>query len=260
MADQLAHEPASRDGRIRWWDLVIAFFGGNLAGIALAVLFGLVGVLIAMRYGFRPTVVGLTGILRTSFWANQASIVLSDAGLLAVAWFVTRRRFERPAEYFLSPAGPARLAWAIASGIGLSLLFNGGNELLERYRHVHFVETDIERVIQPHGPGEFVAAFAVIALFAPFVEEFFFRGMFFAWSRRVIGAWPGTLLTAFAFAAAHGHVFIHPGIQGQVFTFELFLAGVVLAQWVARTGTLRTSFAAHAAYNATAVAFSVFFP
>ncbi len=260
MAEQLAHEPKSRDGRIRWWDVVIAFFAGNLAGIALAVVCGLIGVLIAMRYGFRPSVASLTAILRTSFWANQAAIVLSDSGLLAVAWWLTRRRIEKPADRFLAPAGARLLAWAIASGLGLSLLLNGGNELLDRLLHVQFVETDIERVIEPHGFGEFVIGIAVIALFAPFVEEFFFRGMFFAWGERVMGAWPSTLLTALAFAAAHGHLFVHPGIQGWVFTFELFLAGVGLAQWVARTGTLRTSFAAHAAYNANAVAFSVFFP
>ncbi len=51
-----------------------------------------------------------------------------------------------------------------------------------------------------------------------------------------------------------------PERRALVYTVELFLAGVVLAQWVVRTGTLRTSFAAHAAYNATAIAFSVLYP
>ncbi|MEJ0025809.1 MAG: CPBP family intramembrane glutamic endopeptidase [Rhizomicrobium sp.] len=260
MADQLAQEPAHRDGRVRWYDLLIAFFGGTLAGIVLTALVGLVGVLIAMRYGFRPTVASLTTFLRTSFATNMATIVLSDGGLLAVVWLVARRRFAHPTAQFFAPVRSSAVVWAILSGLGLSLLLNGGNELLERVLHVRFEETDIERVLEPHGAGQFAVALAVVALFAPFIEEYFFRGVFLAWARHATGAWAGTVITALGFALAHGHLFVHPGTQGLVFTAELFAAGVILAQWVVRTGSLRTSFAAHAAYNATAILFSVFYP
>jgi len=260
MAQQLVTESAPRRREIRWWDLPIAFFGGTLAGIVLTALVGAVGVLIAMRYGFRPSAASLAQFLRSNFAANMAAIVLSDFGLLVVIWLVARRRFERPTAHFFAPTAASTMILAILSGLGLSLLLNGGNEVLERALHVQFTETDIERVLEPHSASQLVAAFAVVALLAPFVEEYFFRGLFLAWAMRGMGNWPGTLLTAIAFAAAHGHYYIHPGMQGLVFTAELFIAGIVLAQWVARTGTLRTSFAAHAAYNATAVAFSMFFP
>jgi len=260
MAEPTESQFAPRDGRVRWWDLLIAFFGGTLAGIVLATLAGLVGVLIAMRHGYHPTVESLTAFLRTSFWANMTAIVLSDGGLLAVIWLVARRRFARPFGHFLAPAGSSRLILAILSGLALSVLINGGNEILQRLLHVTFQETDIERVLEPRGAVQFAAALAVVSLFAPFVEEYFFRGLFLTWALRGMGAWAGTLLTAIAFALAHGHFYVHPGLQGLVFTFELFLAGVVLAQWAARTGTLRTSFAAHAAYNSTAILFSVLFP
>jgi hypothetical protein len=131
---------------------------------------------------------------------------------------------------------------------------------LERAFHLTFKETDIERVLEPHGAAQFAVALGAIALFAPFVEEYFFRGLFFDWARRWGGSWIAMTITAAAFAIAHGHFYIHPGIQGWIYTAELFLAGVVLAQWVARSGSLRTSYATHAAYNATAVALSVFFP
>jgi len=260
MAEPPVSQSAPRDGRIRWWDLLIAFFGGTLAGIVLAALVGLAGVLIAVRYGYHPSVESLTAFLRTSFWANQAAIVLSDGGLLAVIWLVARRRFEHPLGQFLAPAGSSMIVLAVLSGLALSILFNGGNEILQRLLHVEFQETDIERVLEPHGAAQFAVGLAVVSLFAPFVEEYFFRGLFLSWASRGLGAWAGTLLTAIAFALAHGHFYVHPGIQGFVFTFELFLAGVVLAQWAARTGTLRTSFAAHAAYNAAAILFSVLFP
>ena len=252
--------PPRRDARVRWWDLLVAFFGGTLAGIVLAVLVGLAAVLIAMRYGYHPSAASLAAFLRTSFWANMAAIVLSDAGLLLVIWLVARRRFERPLGHFFAPAGSSMLVLAILSGLALSVLFNGGNEILQRLLHVEFQETDIERVLEPHGAAQFAVGLAVVSLFAPFVEEYFFRGLFLSWASRGLGAWAGTLITAVAFSVAHGHFYIHPGIQGFVFTFELFLAGVGLAQWTARTGTLRTSYAAHAAYNATAIAFSVLFP
>ncbi|HJW41265.1 MAG TPA: CPBP family glutamic-type intramembrane protease, partial [Rhizomicrobium sp.] len=69
-----------------------------------------------------------------------------------------------------------------------------------------------------------------------------------------------TAITAAAFAIAHGHFYVHPGAQGWIYTAELFVAGIVLAQWVARSGSLRTSYATHTAYNATAVVFSALFP
>ncbi len=112
----------------------------------LAALLGVIGVLIAMRYGFRPTEESLSRVLRTSFAVNQAAIVLSDLGLLAVVWLVARWRFERPTAQFFAAVRTSTLALAILSGLALSLLFNGGNEVLERLLHVQFTETDVERV------------------------------------------------------------------------------------------------------------------
>ncbi len=103
--------PSRRDGRVRWWDLFIAFFGGTFAGIVLAALAGVAGVLIAMRYGFHPTAANLTAFLRTSFTANQALIVLSDVGLLVVVWLVARWRFERPTAHFFSSVRAPALSW-----------------------------------------------------------------------------------------------------------------------------------------------------
>ncbi len=49
-------------------------------------------------------------------------------------------------------------------------------------------------------------------------------------------------------------------MQGWLYSVELFFAGIALAWWVVRTGSLRTSWALHAAFNATAIVFSVLLP
>ncbi|MEI9886736.1 MAG: CPBP family intramembrane glutamic endopeptidase [Rhizomicrobium sp.] len=140
----------------------------------------------------------------------------------------------------------------------MSVLLNGGNELLAHWKLVDFQDSDVERAIQPHTMPQIAVALGVIALFAPLAEEFFFRGLLLRWlSAR--GTALAVIVTALVFAAIHGQIFLHPGAQGLLFTAELFAAGVVLALWAIRTGSLRTSLATHAAYNATAVLFGVFF-
>ncbi|HJW41473.1 MAG TPA: CPBP family glutamic-type intramembrane protease, partial [Rhizomicrobium sp.] len=236
MAEQITQVSVPRDERIRWWDLLVAFFGGNLLGVVLAFLAGIAAVLIAMLYGFHPTAGNLSRTFRENFWANQVAIVLSDLGFLAGIWLVARRRIERPTGRYFTPVSLRNMVLAAASGILLSILLNGGNELLERAFHLAFKETDIERVLEPHSPAQLVVALGAIALFAPFVEEYFFRGLFFDWVKRWGGSWIATAITAAAFAIAHGHFYVHPGAQGWIYTAELFVAGIVLAQWVARSG------------------------
>ncbi|MEI9992043.1 MAG: CPBP family intramembrane glutamic endopeptidase [Rhizomicrobium sp.] len=149
---------------------------------------------------------------------------------------------------------------AVLSGLGLSILLNGGNELLQRFLHIRFEETDIERMLEPHGAGQFVLALAVIALFAPFVEEYFFRGLFLSWALRATGGVAGHADHR-ARLRAGARTSLHPSRPSGSGIHRRAVRGrVILAQWVVRTGSLRTSFAAHAAYNATAILFSVFYP
>ncbi|HEY0107758.1 MAG TPA: CPBP family intramembrane glutamic endopeptidase [Rhizomicrobium sp.] len=249
-----------RDGAVRWSDLLIAFFGGSFAGVVLSVLVGGAALLIAVAMGFRLNGGGFVGCIQNSFWVNQAAIVLSDLGLLATIWLVARWRTPHPVRHYFPPLAASTLALAALSGVALSLLLNGGNELLARASLVTFRDSAVERALVPHSAAQFAASLAVVALFAPLVEEFFFRGLFYAWLRRSRSVGVAVCVTALAFALGHGHFLLHPGAQGWLYTSELALAGVVLALWVARTGSLWASFATHAAYNAVAIAFSVLLP
>jgi membrane protease YdiL (CAAX protease family) len=246
--------------RIRWYDLVIAFVGGNLLGAVLATILGIGVLLFAMQHGFHPTRQNLTVYMTKDFWANHAALVVTDIGFVAMTWLMARWRFARPLGHFFPPVPLVTILLAALSGFALSLALNGGNALLEYYRVMTFHNVDAELALVPHTPAEFAATIAVVAFFAPLVEEYFFRGLFFTWADAKWGAVAATLITGATFALVHGHLLIHPGLQGVLYTVELFIAGVVLARWVAGTGSLRTSFATHAAYNATAILFSVLVP
>ncbi len=251
---------APRDPRIHWWDILIVVVLGGVAAIAITLAAGAVALLVAMHYGFQPgDAQTLIAGLRLDFNFNMAALVTSDLGFLLVTWWIAQRRSGAALAAFFPPVGWRAFALALLSGVALSLLLNGGNELLSHWKLVEFHDSEIERAILPRTPLQVVVALGVIALFAPLAEEFFFRGLLLRWlSRR--GATLAIVVSSLVFAAIHGQMALHPGAQGQLFTAELFLAGVVLALWATRTVARRASVAAHAAYIATAVAFGVLLP
>lgn len=249
-----------RDGVVHSWDLLIAFFGGTFVGSILAFVVGIAVLVYASFHGFQPTSENITAFTRTSMPFMMALLVISDFGVLAGTWLVARWRFERPIAHFFPPAGVKAVALAGLSGALMSAAMNGANEWLDRAGWVKFTQSDFDRLTIPHTPVEFVLAIAVIALFAPLVEEYFFRGIFLSWMRKRSGPWLSTMVTALVFALIHGHLWLHPGFQGWLLTGEIALIGVALAQWVVRTGSLRTSFATHAGFNAVAVLFTYLIP
>jgi membrane protease YdiL (CAAX protease family) len=246
-----------RTGQLRWYDLIIAFVGGNMLGVVALVAAGIVALLVAVALGMKVAAIAPTvQALQFNFWAIHASVVISDACALFATWYVAWRRFARPFGAFFPPVSWRLIVVAALSGAALSVAINGFNELLVRGGWLAIHDLPNELALVPHTVPQFIATIAVVALFAPFFEEYFFRGIFLRWAGQW-GAAIATAITAAVFALVHGHLFLHPGAQGWLYTFELFLAGVVLALWANRTGTLRTSFATHAAYNATAILFSV---
>lgn len=259
MTDTSAITP--RDGRITWLDILIVVVLGGVLGvvISLAAMAAAAGIAVALGVHLGNPA-ALVQSLKLNFTANQVALVTSDAGFLAVTWWIARRRSGAALATYFPPIGWRTLALAVLSGVALSLAINGGNELLSHAKLVNFQESEIERAIQPHNWRQYAFAFCTMALFAPFFEEFFFRGLLLRWLSRIGGPVVAVLVTAVLFAAVHGQFALHPGAQGLLFSFELFVAGIVLALWVRATGSLRASFATHAAYNAAALLFSVLFP
>lgn len=266
MTEALDNKTVRAPGVIRWWDAPVAFIGGTLFGILLIFIAGVIALIMSGNAGSpliplpERILLQLQSLLLKSFAANYVILFLSDLGLLAGIWFVARWRIAKPVAHYFSPIGVTTLTLALLTGAVLSIAINGGNVLFSRLTGIAFDETASERILAPHTPPQFAATIAVVVLFAPFVEEFFFRGLFFAWLRQTGGLWLASAVSSLTFAALHGQFEIHPGVQGWLYSAELLIAGVVLAAWAVRAGSLRASLATHAAFNLAATLIGIFLP
>jgi hypothetical protein len=168
-----------------------------------------------------------------------------------------QRRVGSPfAAYFPAlPVGTVLLAFA--SGIAVSLMLNGGNQLLQDAGWVAFHDTPTERAMVPHGAGQLLVSLLTVSLLAPLTEELIFRGLLMRWLLPFAKVTGAVLISGVVFGLIHGQFFLHPGVQGWLLTVQLALTGVLLGAWVARTGSLRTSFAMHAGFNLAATVLSV---
>jgi hypothetical protein len=88
-------------------------------------------------------------------------------------------------------------------------------------------------------------AIAVLGiLFAPFMEELFFRGFLYPVLARRTGVAASVLLTAGLFGLIH-----YPEYKAWGPVFIIFLVGIILALVRARTRSVAASFIVHAIYN-----------
>ncbi|MEA3221722.1 MAG: type II CAAX endopeptidase family protein [Thermodesulfobacteriota bacterium] len=67
------------------------------------------------------------------------------------------------------------------------------------------------------GAGKPAIFFCVACIFAPFVEELFFRGLVYAWIRKRLPIALAVLISSFLFASMHGHIHLVQLIGGIVF-------------------------------------------
>lgn len=99
----------------------------------------------------------------------------------------------------------------------------------------------------PDRAGAFAANFVVVALLAPLVEELMYRGLGVSLLERH-GAAVAVVVTAVAFAAAHGLVLAFPALA---------LFGVVCAWLRLSTGSIWPPIVVHAAFNSVSLVVSV---
>lgn len=92
---------------------------------------------------------------------------------------------------------------------------------------------------------------AMVVIWAPLVEEFIFRGVFFGVLRQYIGLWGGLILSSVVFALVHAHIPTLPG---------LFVLGMVLGAVYHKTGSLWAPIFLHSIFNSVTVLISIFWP
>ncbi|HEY1837429.1 MAG TPA: type II CAAX endopeptidase family protein [Rhizomicrobium sp.] len=242
--------PASRDGKIRWWDVLIVIVGGNVVGGLLAILLAVATIFFIKRYHYFP--ISLNHVSK-SFPVTMVSLAASDLGILSVLWLVARRRFRPLFSHYFAPIPLGTVGWAAFSGLAIAVVLGGMNELLSRLGLVKFKASDFELALVPHSVAQVFVAVAMTILFVPFLEEMLFRGLILDWLRRVGGPWVAALLSAALFSLVHCEFLFHQGAQGWIYTLNIFLIGAAMAIWVLRTGSLQSSFALHATYNAIGI-------
>jgi membrane protease YdiL (CAAX protease family) len=103
-----------------------------------------------------------------------------------------------------------------------------------------WVEANQESVNGLYDHGGPVEVFLAIYVLVPLVEEMIFRGKGFKAMESNLGVVAATLISALAFAVAHGNI-----LQGAY----AFVAALVFAFIIARSGSLATAVFAHAGFN-----------
>ncbi|MEV5765740.1 CPBP family intramembrane glutamic endopeptidase [Micromonospora sp. NPDC052213] len=234
----------ARTGRQRWWRSlvgVLALLGGAL--LVGCALFG-VATVVAEITG-TPT--DADGLPVFGPVVDTALLVLSVAVALPVTMAVARGVERRPAGSLSSVLGRVRWRWLgtclLTATPAITVMLLGTHLLLRATGDEMVLLGPLDAWV---GWPAFVAALLMVVALVPFqaaAEEYLFRGWllqaFGTWLR---SPWPGMVVQAVLFAAAHG--------WGTVWGFaDLVVMGLLCGWLTVRTGGLEAAVALHVVNN-----------
>lgn len=192
-------------------------------------------------------------LTRTVVLAVYYAVQLGALALLARrhgSTLVTAFRLERtaPGDVALSDSP------SVVVSVGLALVLLVGVEVVAisygliaqslGWSQPITLASDVSAVFGVGAPGLFLSILFV-ALVAPFVEEFAFRGVVLGVLGERWGMWPGIIASAAIFAAYHLSLWMF---------FPMLVLGVALGWLAVSRRSLWPAIGLHAAYNAVAVA------
>lgn len=166
-------------------------------------------------------------LLIVVFMAQIVHLRQQPALLTAISW---------------NPSGLETVLRALAGGAGLAVLGMVYDALTSRWMPKSL---PIEKYFSDTTTSYFLALFGII--FAPFVEELFFRGFLYPALARRIGTISAVSLTAASFAVIHQGQLAHAWVP----LTWLFIVGTVLTLVRARTRSVALCVAIHMGYNVT---------
>ena len=137
-----------------------------------------------------------------------------------------------------------RLTPTLVEAFRVAGLYRIVNAVLGKSRHID-VEGPAKQLTGRASGSTVLLLFLLFAVFAPIVEELFFRGGLQRGVERYLPAKAALVATAVLFAAAHFQPVQFPG---------LVIAGLVFGALAQRTGRLGAGMWAHATFNGTTVA------
>lgn len=237
----------ARTGRQRWWRPVVGVLA--LLGGALLVGCALFGVAAGVA-GITDTPTDADGLPVFGPVVDTALLVLSVAVALPLTMAVTRWVERRPAGSLSSVLGRVRWRWLgtclLTAAPAITVMLVGSQLIL-------LATGDETTLVGPLdawvGWPAFAAGLLMIVALVPFqaaAEEYLFRGWllqaFGTWLR---SPWPGIVVQAVLFAAAHG--------WGTAWGFADLVVMGLLCGWLAvRTGGLEAAVAVHVVNNVSA--------
>jgi membrane protease YdiL (CAAX protease family) len=221
---------------------VVAGFIGFLAGQILALLLDTLGAAITHYPG---GVTALGKVANPPWWSNALGLLGLWAGFAAAIYYAHTEGHLKALPNQWRP----RVSDVLYVAVGVACQF-----IIDlAYAPFHFksLEHPVNHLFKAtHGAG-FVVVALMTTFFAPFFEEWLFRGVLFrAIAEGVTGVSKrtavtlGVVISACLFGLAHGELLQFAGLAA---------FGVVLALIVYRTKRLVPSFVAHASFNAVAL-------
>jgi membrane protease YdiL (CAAX protease family) len=223
--------------------IVVASFIGFLAGEILALLLESLGAALSHYPG---GVDALSRVANPPWWANALGLLGLWIGFAAAIYFAHHDGHLRPLAHQWRPRASDLLF------VVLGVAFQFAVDLAYKPFHIKSLEHPVNHLFKGTSGGGFVLIGVLTVLFAPFFEEWFFRGVIYraiaegaSGMRRRTAIALGVVVSAVLFALAHGE---------PLQFFGLVALGIVLALLVQRTRRLVPSYVTHASFNATALA------
>ncbi len=217
-----------------WATWGMAWGLGILLALALGVVLPVM-VITALKLANVATLSQLTQGWPAVAYAGETELSFGVAA--GVAWAVaTRHRwFDGTWRWRLWMKG---LAGGLAFGAALTIVGVG-----LQYWLGHGLPSDTRDLVGPagHHAGPFIALLLIVALLAPFMEEWFFRGTLQTSLARVIGAPAAIGAVSLIFALAHEfdspHPMAHPWIWAPILPLALVL-GIVRVRTASMSGNI----------------------
>lgn len=180
---------------------------------------------------------------------RQILTASSDLVLLFFVWRVARRVAGSSLVARWRPTRRFTVVAALLGGAALALATRIGMDFLVSNSIIKLHPNPGERIFVPGTPYQVPLVIATVVLIAPFVEEFYFRGVLLSWLKRKITAVPAAIASAAIFALLHFRFAAHPGLEGWIPTGIIATVGLVNATLALRTRSLWPPFCFHAGYN-----------
>ena len=170
-------------------------------------------------------------------WSSAVAGAIQFAVFLVLVLAIVR---GRPLREYLALRAPSSWGRAASIAAGVVLLVWLLGLALQPFADPGEEQNLIPEGWEPGRAAPFAANFVVVAVLAPIAEELLFRGLGYT-LLKPLGRWPAIVLTAVAFALAHGLLEGFP---------LLVLFGAGLAYLRSRVGSIVPGILLHMAFNA----------